>query len=83
MNETAIQEMMDTMLDLRAEYAKQMERRAVLERLIKLNGSYISIVELCAIFDIEAQKENELKINFPFMTGDVSVVPVSPPCKEE
>ena len=83
MSETAIQEMMDTMLDLRAECAKQMERRAVLERLIKLNGSYISIVELCAIFDIEAQNENELKINFPFMTGDVSVVPVSTPCKEE
>lgn len=60
MSETAIQEMMETMLDLRAEVQKQMERREILERLLKCEpNGYISIRQLCAIFDIDLPEQTE------------------------
>lgn len=46
---------LDYLVSLSQDYEMHVERRAVLERLIKARG-YISIEDLCAIFDIKAPK---------------------------
>lgn len=60
MDERSVLKMMDTMLDLRAEVQKQLERERILERLLKCEpNGYISIKQLCAIFDIDLPEQTE------------------------
>lgn len=60
MDEISDVAMIDALLDLRAEVQKHMERREILERLLNRGpDAYISVKELCAIFDIDLPEQTE------------------------
>lgn len=58
MDEISDVAMIDALLDLRAEVQKHMERREILERLLNRGpDAYISVKQLCAIFDIDLSEQ--------------------------
>jgi len=61
-SEDGLLHVIDLIADFNYDRGVYKERERVLERLIKANGgSYISLTDLCAIFDIEAPKCEERK----------------------
>lgn len=60
MDEISDVAMIDALLDLRVEVQKHMERREILERLLNRGpDAYISVEQLCAIFDIDLPEQTE------------------------